>query len=101
MARSLRAAVVVVALTAGGLAAQGPAHADTGCVVTPLGASAPVFATTSTAAAQVGTITNSSPGRGCNRTAGSAYQICGGGTTWLYVRNKAGYTPLFCVDVAE
>ena len=84
MARLFGRTLLALAVTAGALAvSNGPAQADTGCVVSPaFGDSTPVYAATTTSSAQVGTITYGSLGRGCTRTGGSAYQVCGGGSGW-------------------
>jgi hypothetical protein len=104
MTRLLRTAVAGLALVAGamvGSSAAAPAYADTGCVVFPLGDSAPVYASTSTSSAQIGTITYDKLGRGCRHSGGSAYTECGGGTGWVFVRNFQGYAPAACVETAE
>jgi hypothetical protein len=104
MTKALRSGIGVLALLAGavvGASVATPASADTGCVVFPTGDSAPVYASTSTSSAQIGTITYAKLGRGCTHTSGSAYTDCGGGTGWVFVRNFQGYAPAACVETAE
>lgn len=100
MARLLGRTLLTLVLAGGALTVtSGPAQGDTGCVVWPLSnAGVPVYSAPTTSSPQVGTLTRQS---GCSGPrGGAAYDLCGGGSVWMYIRNPLGYVPESCVDWA-